>query len=165
MLWNYIFLCMTIGIFIINKLLLLWHHKSSHIVFVCIFRSNLLGTHFTIYDSGEGPKSRTLRSDESNLRREVAAVAYVSLELAFHKGYIGLVQDCSNSIANALELMQSCTKPSIWVHHWNLVEDLCQKPFCAQWCWKWPFCQQWWFHGPSFMKKTTLIHTFWIIQL
>ena len=27
----------------------------------------------------------------------------------------GLVQDCSNSIANALELLQSCTKPSIYV--------------------------------------------------
>ena len=26
----------------------------------------------------------------------------------------GLVQDCSNSIANALELLQSCTKPSIY---------------------------------------------------
>ena len=26
----------------------------------------------------------------------------------------GLVQDCSNSIANALELLQPCTKPSIW---------------------------------------------------
>ena len=25
----------------------------------------------------------------------------------------GLVQDCSNSIANALELLQSCSKPSI----------------------------------------------------
>ena len=25
----------------------------------------------------------------------------------------GLVQDCSNSIADALELLQSCTKPSI----------------------------------------------------
>ena len=25
----------------------------------------------------------------------------------------GLVRDCSNSIANALELLQSCTKPSI----------------------------------------------------
>ena len=31
----------------------------------------------------------------------------------------GLVQDCSNSIANALELLQSCTKPSIsgnWIN-------------------------------------------------
>ena len=27
---------------------------------------------------------------------------------------IGLVQDSSNSIANALELLQSCTKPSMW---------------------------------------------------
>ena len=26
----------------------------------------------------------------------------------------GLVQDCSNSIANAMELLQSCTKPSIY---------------------------------------------------
>ena len=26
----------------------------------------------------------------------------------------GLVQDCSNSIANALELLQSCTEPSMW---------------------------------------------------
>ena len=25
----------------------------------------------------------------------------------------GLVQDCSNSIADALELLQSCTKPSL----------------------------------------------------
>ena len=28
----------------------------------------------------------------------------------------GLVQDCSNSIANALELLQSCAKPSIFSH-------------------------------------------------
>ena len=29
----------------------------------------------------------------------------------------GLLQDCSNSIANALELLQSCTKPSIlWTY-------------------------------------------------
>ena len=27
----------------------------------------------------------------------------------------GWAQDCSNSIANALELLQSCTKPSIYV--------------------------------------------------
>ena len=26
----------------------------------------------------------------------------------------GLVQDCSNSSALAMELLQSCTKPSIW---------------------------------------------------
>ena len=31
-----------------------------------------------------------------------------------------LVQDCSNSIANALELPQSCTKPSIWYHWFRL---------------------------------------------
>ena len=26
----------------------------------------------------------------------------------------GLVQDCSISIANAMEILQSCTKPTIW---------------------------------------------------
>ena len=29
----------------------------------------------------------------------------------------GLVQDCSNSIANAMELLQSCTKPSVYVYY------------------------------------------------
>ena len=29
----------------------------------------------------------------------------------------GLVQDCSNSIANALELLQSCTKPSNYIFY------------------------------------------------
>ena len=34
----------------------------------------------------------------------------------------GLVQDCSNSIANELELLQSCTKPSISdeICYWNI---------------------------------------------
>ena len=30
------------------------------------------------------------------------------------KNIDGLVQDYSNSIADALELLQSCTKPSMW---------------------------------------------------
>ena len=39
--------------------------------------------------------------------------------------FYGLVQDCSNSIANALELLQSCTEPSIYsyssvVIHWQM---------------------------------------------
>ena len=29
----------------------------------------------------------------------------------------GLMQDCYNSIANAMELLQSCTKPLIWCNH------------------------------------------------
>ena len=29
----------------------------------------------------------------------------------------GLVQNCSNSIANALELLQSCTKPLTYRNH------------------------------------------------
>ena len=36
-------------------------------------------------------------------------------KLFFDKQHYGLVQDCSNSIASALELLQSCTKPSILI--------------------------------------------------
>ena len=43
---------------------------------------------------------------ELNLITIVAAWDYWHIE--------GLVQDCSNFIANALELLQSCTKPLIW---------------------------------------------------
>ena len=39
----------------------------------------------------------------------------------------GLVQDCSKSIANALELLQSCTKPSIQGFHIHLKEILLMK--------------------------------------
>ena len=37
---------------------------------------------------------------------------YFLLPFKIHEKYFdGLVQDCSNSIANALELLQSCTEP------------------------------------------------------
>ena len=38
---------------------------------------------------------------------------YIKLSINAHDYFDGLVQDCSNSIANALELLQSCAKPSI----------------------------------------------------
>ena len=37
----------------------------------------------------------------------------------------GLVQGCSNSIANALELLQSCTKPSILYYHYGIDNNQC----------------------------------------
>ena len=55
--------------------------------------------------------------------------SYILMHISIHKGWSifiyrpiemwhinGLVQDCSNSIANALELLQSCTEPSINNH-------------------------------------------------
>ena len=41
-----------------------------------------------------------------------AHLAYLQLNVILYID--GLVQDCSNSSANALELLQSCTKPLIW---------------------------------------------------
>ena len=37
----------------------------------------------------------------------------------------GLMLDCSNSIANALELLQPCTKYVIHSHNWVLFELTC----------------------------------------
>ena len=43
----------------------------------------------------------------------------------------GLVQDCGNSSAHALELLQSCTKPSIYclqeVVFWTVVTTVCKR--------------------------------------
>ena len=42
-----------------------------------------------------------------------------------YMGYIdGLVQDCSNSSALALELLQSCTKPSMYTYIYCTVKHL-----------------------------------------
>ena len=68
--------------------------------------------------------------------------------------YDGLVQDCSNSIANALELLQSCTKPSvIWTYvdqvrwlnkassgpnrltHWGKIAVISQTTFSNAFSW------------------------------
>ena len=41
-------------------------------------------------------------------------ISYYQVVLLSHQHVDSLVQDCSNSIANALELLQSFTSPSIW---------------------------------------------------
>ena len=49
----------------------------------------------------------------------------------------GLVQDCSNSIANKLVLLQSCTKPLMWTSndlvHWCIhgLSSLCVLTHCG----------------------------------
>ena len=77
----------------------------------------------------------------------------------------GLVQDCSNSIANALELLQSCTNPSIYRWMLNLshkMSKVCGALFWSSWSsWKIfihviqscfsdtvviPFLSRWWRH-------------------
>ena len=45
--------------------------------------------------------------------KEDAHVSLIRTNLSIWLHIDDLVQDCSNSIANALELLQSCTKPSI----------------------------------------------------
>ena len=45
------------------------------------------------------------------------AITSTNTDLSFVKNHFnGFVQDCSISTANALEILQSCTKPSIWCY-------------------------------------------------
>ena len=50
-------------------------------------------------------------------------INYVDLIEMIEDHFDVLVQDCSNSTANALELLQSCTKPLIHKHVSSLVEE------------------------------------------
>ena len=45
---------------------------------------------------------------------EIQLINVFILYLFSHHDIYGLVQDCNNFIANALDLLQSCTKPSIY---------------------------------------------------
>ena len=49
---------------------------------------------------------------ETSFTRNISSVAKLLLHCAHST--TDLVQDCSNSIANALDLLQSCAKASIW---------------------------------------------------
>ena len=76
---------------------------------------NLYGCHF-LYDLGI---EETAFDDSTLLCLEL----WPSFSELFSLRYInGLVQERRNSIANALELRLSCTKPSIWVYNWNRME-------------------------------------------
>ena len=56
----------------------------------------------------------------------------------------GLMKNCGNSIANTLELLQSCTKPSIWLYTvWERIWS-CSGPRRPGWCaeiWIWRVCK------------------------
>lgn len=51
----------------------------DHLLIACPFRSNLMGTKFTVYDNGVNPQKASSSTLESGtLRQELAAVCYVS---------------------------------------------------------------------------------------
>ncbi|XP_046394414.1 protein king tubby 1 isoform X1 [Ischnura elegans] len=51
--------------------------------FVGKLRSNLLGTHFTVYDNGHSPRQTVLPSERNHTRQELAAVVYETNVLGF----------------------------------------------------------------------------------
>ena len=60
-----------------------------------------------------------------NLRQAMNMLNSQNRDL-FHKGYIDASgQDCSISSALAMEILQSCTEPSIWAHQWIPFAQIC----------------------------------------
>lgn len=45
------------------------------------FRSNVLGTKFTVYDGGENPEKKPFIKESESVREELAAICYVSPSL------------------------------------------------------------------------------------
>jgi len=44
---------------------------------ICLLRSNVLGTKFTVYDNGENPERKQFLKETDTLRQELAAIYYV----------------------------------------------------------------------------------------
>lgn len=72
--WLFFFLDFCkLDIFIFNLYLIRLH----------CFRSNVLGTKFTVYDGGENPEKKPFIKECESVRQELAAICYVSLNLLF----------------------------------------------------------------------------------
>lgn len=54
------------------------HQLFQSVILYLLYRSNLMGTKFTVYDSGLNPMKSTTSLEASNLRQELAAICYVS---------------------------------------------------------------------------------------
>ena len=65
--------------------------------------------------------------------RSTGSIALLLMPLRFqlisNHGIDGLAQDCSNSSANALELLQFCTNPSVWTMQGGQVHVFTRKDF------------------------------------
>lgn len=62
----------------IIKFVPLWYPQRFDFVGCVFFRSNVLGTKFTVYDGGENPEKKPFVKECESLRQELAAVCYVS---------------------------------------------------------------------------------------
>lgn len=59
--------------------------------FVGKVRSNLVGTHFTVYDNGRSPKYLNTNDYSCKLRQELAAIQYVSV---YFENYYSMIVLC-----------------------------------------------------------------------
>ena len=77
----------------------------------------------TRYSSGTGRKYLQVRQTIHSLVSQGKVRPVAISQRAYH----GLMQDCSNSSANALELLQPSTKPSLWALSPNILWGIPQQ--------------------------------------
>ena len=90
----------------------------------------------------------------------VSTPQWVNLILQYWHEIDGLVQDCSISIANALEILQSCTMPSKWTNTkgFNYIfHQILFNKFIKNCTWNHilPSSRQLWYHSPSILTRIT----------
>lgn len=84
----------------------------SACAFVFFFRSNFLGTLFTVYDNGISPHRGRAMRDGSNVRQELAAVHYVSV-------WCECVCVCCTMLWREFTCTRTCIQPSrVLCCHW-----------------------------------------------
>ena len=76
----------------------------------------------------------------------------------------GVVQDCSISIANTLEILQSCTKPLIWSQALYYVESCRMTSHIWHYGWHstgrlWPIHVIWWYRSGSTLAISCCLTT------
>ena len=115
---------------------------------------------YWLYEMGRSPSA--MMKDSNHLDHlSIEKCKCIFYEISVQRNEInGLVQDCSISSANALEILQSCTKPSIWNITKHLSSSKKNHPIrirfpvpqgsvqirrcylCPRWWWGWPKCNR-----------------------
>ena len=87
------------------------HNMEITISFVYSGTKSTLLSHALVHDLQKDSKCYQPLFRPRTFYKQILIVIYSNLIVVAYNN--GLVQDCSNSIDNALELRQSCTKPSM----------------------------------------------------
>ena len=104
----------------VNLCKILWWYGTWYLKFHCAFHEvNILETWDVQYADVISPFEIQLKECVWQFYQVTCQMLGYQASRDLIIGYLdGLVQDCRNSSALAMELLQSCTKPSIW--YWDI---------------------------------------------